>query len=366
MLISPSIRRPKSAYLFLLTFGSKHWLWYTNSMKLLITGGAGFIGANFVQYWVKNHLKDSIVVLDKLTYAGNLDNLTSVKDQIEFVEGDITDPEIVKKTMTGCDTVVHFAAESHVDRSINDPYVFTRSNVLGTHVLLEAAREEKIKRFHHISTDEVFGSIPLDEDWKFSEQSPYQPNSPYASSKAGSDHLVRSYGETYGLPFTISNCSNNFGPFQHSEKFIPRSIIRLLSGENLRLYTPGNQIRDWLFVEDHCRAIEAILLKGKVGETYCIGGMTSEVSNTEVAHKILAHLELPENRIEMVTDRPGHDVKYAVDWSKIERELGWKPQADFETWLATTIEWYKDNQAWWSESAKESESFYQNKGEKLV
>ncbi len=285
-------------------------------MKLLITGGAGFIGSNFVHYWHKNHPEDNIVVLDKLTYAGNLSSLADVTDDIEFIQGDITDADIVKKAMTGVDAVVHFAAESHVDRSIHDPYIFTRTNVLGTHVLLETARQLNIPRFHHISTDEVFGDIPLDQDWKFNEATPYNPRSPYASSKASSDHLVRAYYETYNLPITISNCTNNFGPYHYPEKFIPRSIIRLLDGENIRIYTPGNQIRDWLHVEDHCRAIELILQKGKIGETYGIGGMTDLISNLEVAKLLLKLLDLPEDRIELVTDRPGHDVRYAVDWSK--------------------------------------------------
>ncbi len=335
-------------------------------MKLLITGGAGFIGANFVLFWAKNHPDDQIVVLDKLTYAANLSTLSSIKEKIDFIEGDITDPEIVHKAMAGVDCVVHFAAESHVDRSIADPYVFTKSNVLGTHVLLEAARQLQIPRFHHISTDEVFGSIPLDSAEKFTEQSAYHPNSPYAASKAAADVLVRAYGTTYNLPFTISNCSNNFGPYMYPEKFIPRSIIRLLKGENVRLYTPGNQVRDWLYVEDHCRAIEAILQKGKIGETYCIGGMTEVISNNEVAKMILENLDLPESRIEMITDRPGHDVKYDVDWTKIRQELDWQPQADFKTWLAKTIEWYRDNEAWWEKSYEESENFYKNKGEKVV
>lgn len=335
-------------------------------MKLLITGGAGFIGANFVHYWRKNHPEDYLIVLDKLTYAGNLESLAPLQGEFTFIEGDVADPEVVRQAMTGVDCVVHFAAESHVDRSIQDPYVFTRSNVLGTHVLLEAARELKIPRFHHISTDEVFGSIPLEANYKFNEHSLYRPNSPYAASKAASDHLVRSYGETYKLPFTISNCSNNFGPYQHPEKFIPRSIIRLLEGKNLRIYSPGNQIRDWLYVEDHCRAIDLILQKGILGETYCIGGMTQEISNTEVAKLILEHMDLPETRLEMVTDRPGHDVKYAVDWIKIKTDLGWEPHADFKTWLATTIDWYKDNQNWWKSQAEESEKFYEEKGETVI
>ena len=335
-------------------------------MKLLITGGAGFIGSNFVHYWRKHHPEDSIIVLDKLTYAGNLSSLADVKDDIEFIQGDITDPDIVKKAMTGADAVVHFAAESHVDRSIHDPYVFTKTNILGTHVLLETARQLNIPRFHHISTDEVFGDIPLDQDWKFNEATPYNPRSPYASSKASSDHLVRAYHETYNLPITISNCTNNFGPYHYPEKFIPRSIIRLLNDENIRIYTPGNQIRDWLHVEDHCRAIELILQKGKIGETYGIGGMTDLISNLEVAKLLLKLIDLPEDRIELITDRPGHDVKYAVDWSKINKELGWQPEHKFEDWLKQTIEWYKQNESWWKPLAEESEQFYKNKGEQIL
>jgi dTDP-glucose 4,6-dehydratase len=335
-------------------------------MKLLITGGAGFIGSNFVHYWRENHPADEIVVLDKLTYAGNLANLESVKDAITFIEGDITDSEAVRRAMTDVDCVVHFAAETHVDRSIHDPYIFTRTNVLGTHVLLEVARQLNIQRLHHVSTDEVFGEIPLDEDWKFNESTPYHPNSPYSASKAASDHLVRSYGATYNLPFTISNCSNNFGPFHYPEKFIPRSIIRLLKGENIRLYTPGNQIRDWLHVKDHCRAIDAILQKGKLGETYCIGGLAKGISNIEVAKKILQILNLPEDRLELVTDRPGHDVKYDIDWTKIHTELGWEPEHSFDEWLQATVNWYQENEQWWQELYKESESFYQSKGEKII
>lgn len=335
-------------------------------MKLLITGGAGFIGSNFVRYWTEHHPEDRVVVLDKLTYAGNKANLEPVKDSISFIKGDICDQAVVEQAMAGADTVVHFAAESHVDRSINDPYIFSRTNVLGTHVLLEAARKAGVGRFHHVSTDEVFGDIPLSEHWKFNEQSPYNPHSPYAASKAASDHLVRAYSTTYNVPFTISNCSNNFGPFMHPEKFIPRSIIRLLSGQNIRLYSPGNQIRDWLYVADHCRAIEAVLLRGKIGETYCVGGMAEEISNLEVAKKILQHMHLPEDRLELVTDRPGHDVKYAVDWSKIKSELSWQPEHTFDEWLAVTIDWYKSNQSWWEQTAAESEQFYQQTGERII
>lgn len=335
-------------------------------MRLLITGGAGFIGGNFVHHWVKNHPEDEVVVLDKLTYAGNLSTLEPVKDKITFVEGDIADETIVRQAMTGVDCVVHFAAESHVDRSIHDPYIFTRSNALGTHVLLETARQLGIQRFHHISTDEVFGDIPLDATWKFNETSPYKPSSAYSASKAAADHMVRAYYHTFGLPVTISNCSNNFGPYHYPEKFIPRSIIRLINGDNIRLYTPGNQIRDWLYVDDHCRAIEAILEKGKIGETYCVGGMANGISNIEVAKKLLAILDLEEDRMELVTDRPGHDVKYDIDWTKINHELGWEPKHTFDEWLQETVVWYQNNEKWWKPLATESENFYKTKGEEII
>lgn len=335
-------------------------------MKLLITGGAGFIGGNFVHYWHKNHPEDQIIVLDKLTYAGNLSTLEPVKSFITFIEGDITDETVVRQAMTGVDCVVHFAAESHVDRSIHDPYIFTKSNALGTHVLLEVARQLNIQRFHHISTDEVFGDIPLDENWKFNETTPYKPSSPYSASKAAADHMVRAYYHTFKLPVTISNCSNNFGPYHYPEKFIPRSIIRLINGENIRLYTPGNQVRDWLHVEDHCRAIELILEKGKIGETYCVGGLANGISNIEVAKLLLKIMDLPTQRMELVTDRPGHDVKYDIDWSKINRELGWQPQFGFDKWLTDTVEWYKNNKAWWEPLAQESEEFYKTKGEEII
>lgn len=335
-------------------------------MKILVTGGAGFIGANFVHYWRKNHPADHITVLDKLTYAGNLESLLPVKNEITFIEGDITNTEIVRSAMAGQDCVVHFAAETHVDRSIHNPYVFTETNTLGTHVLLETARQLNIPRFHYVSTDEVFGHIPLDENWKFDENTHYKPNSPYSASKAAGDHLVRAYFATYGMAVTISNCSNNFGPYMYPEKFIPRSIIRLMQGGNIRLYTPGNQVRDWLYVDDHCRAIDLILQKGIIGETYCVGGMAKGIDNTEVAKKLLEIMGLPESRIEMVTDRPGHDQKYDIDWTKINRELGWKPQHSFEEWLKSTVDWYKQNETWWKPLAEESEAFYTSRGEKVV
>lgn len=335
-------------------------------MKILITGGAGFIGANFVHYWRENHPADQITVLDKLTYAGNLENLSAVRNEIVFIQGDVADPEIVKTAMHGQDCVVHFAAETHVDRSIHNPYVFTQTNALGTHVLLETARQLNISRFHYVSTDEVFGQIPLDQNWKFNDSTQYDPRSPYSASKAAGDHLARAYFHTYGLPVTITNCSNNFGPFMHPEKFISRSIIRLLQGKNIRLYTPGNQVRDWLFVKDHCRAIDMVLHKGVLGETYYIGGMHKTLNNTEVSKLMLKLIGLPESRIEFVTDRPGHDQKYDIDWSKINRELGWAPEHTFEEWLQYTITWYKQNEGWWKPLVEETEQFYENRGEKVV
>lgn len=346
-------------------------------MKLLITGGAGFIGSNFVHYWVKRHPDDSVVVLDKLTYAGREENLAPVKEKIHFLKGDICDAALVKNIISehGLDTIVHFAAQTHVDRSIHKETVhatsviglfeqslpddFVVNNVWGTHVLLEAAIKTGIKRFHHISTDEVFGHIPLSENRKFNETSRFEPRSPYAASKAAADHLVNAYHNTYGLNTVITNCSNNFGPYQYPEKFIPRAITSVIEGKKIPVYKPGNQVRDWLHVADHCRAIEAVLTDGRAGETYCVGGMTDEISNEEVAKKILFLMGQPESQLEYVTDRPGHDAKYAVDWSKIKQELGWQPLHEFDDWLAETVLWYKNNQAWWQPLKVESEAFYQ-------
>lgn len=318
-------------------------------MKLLVTGGAGFIGSNFILYWMRDHPDDAIVNLDKLTYAGNRQNLVEIEKNpnYRFIHGDICDGTAVSEAMKGVDTVVHFAAESHVDRSITGPAPFVQTNVIGTHVLLEHALKNKVTRFHHISTDEVFGSLELDDSSKFNERTRYNPRSPYSASKAGSDHLVNAYYHTYGLPITITNCSNNFGPYQFPEKLIPLAITNLLEGKKVPVYGDGKYVRDWLYVEDHCRAIEAVLVKGKVGETYCVGGMTSDVNNLDVVKKIIGHMRRDESMIDFVSDRPGHDRRYAMDWTKIHKELGWQPQHDFDAWLIKTIEWYKANEPWW-------------------
>ncbi len=320
-------------------------------MKLLVTGGAGFIGSNFILYWLKNHPDDEILNFDKLTYAGNLENLKEVENNpnYKFVRGDITNVDEVLAATEGIDTVVHFAAESHVDRSIHNPAPFVLANVVGTQVMLDACLKNKVSRFHHISTDEVFGSLNLEDTNKFNERTPYSPRSPYSASKAGSDHLVRAYFDTYGLPITITNCSNNFGPFQFPEKIIPLAITNLLEGKKVPIYGDGLYVRDWLFVEDHVRAIDKVLEKGKVGETYVVGGLTEDIPNIEVAKKIIHLLGKSEEDIEYVTDRSGHDRRYAVDWSKIKNELGWEPEHDFDTWLAKTVQWYKDNEAWWKD-----------------
>jgi len=318
-------------------------------MKLLVTGGAGFIGSNFILYWLKQHPEDQVVNLDKLTYAGNLENLASVEKnpQYSFIHGDICDADVVTKAMEGIDTVVHFAAETHVDRSILGPAVFLQTNVMGTQVLLDAALKKNVKRFHHISTDEVFGSLPLEGNGKFTEETPYDPRSPYSASKAGSDHLVRAYYHTYGLPITITNCSNNFGPYMFPEKLIPLAVTNLLEGKKVPVYGDGLNVRDWLYVEDHARAIESVLTKGKIGETYVVGGMTEDVPNIEVIKRILKLLDKDEDMIEFVKDRPGHDRRYAVDWSKLHKELGWEPQYSFDQWLEKTVTWYKENEEWW-------------------
>lgn len=336
-------------------------LYNQHHMQLLVTGGAGFIGSNFILYWLKKYPDDIIVNLDKLTYAGNIDNLKSIEKSAnyKFVKGDICDPDVVGRLMKGIDIVVHFAAESHVDRSILDAAPFIQTNIIGTYVLLESALKNKIKRFHHISTDEVFGSLPLNSKEKFNEESKYNPRSPYAASKAASDHLVRAYYTTYNLPVTISNCSNNFGPYQFPEKLVSLAITNILEGKKVPVYGDGLYIRDWLYVEDHVKALDLILQKGKIGETYFVGGLTEDVSNLDVLKKILNIMGKDKSIIEFVKDRPGHDRRYAIDWSKINHELGWKPKLSFDEALARTVQWYKDNKDWWKRlKAREFEEYY--------
>lgn len=333
-------------------------------MKLLVTGGAGFIGSNFILYWLKKYPNDQIVNLDKLTYAGNLKNLKSIdknNSNYSFVQGDICNRELVNSLIkeNQIDTIVHFAAESHVDRSILDPAPFIKTNIEGTYVLLESAVNNKLKRFHHISTDEVFGSLELNSKEKFNDKTPYDPRSPYSASKASSDHLVRAYHETYGLPVTISNCSNNFGPYQFPEKLFGLAITNVLEGKKIPVYGDGLNIRDWLYVLDHCEAIDLILQKGKIGETYLVGGLTEDISNLKVVKNILTLMGKSDDQIEFVKDRPGHDRRYAIDWTKINRELGWKPRYDFESALRETIEWYKKNTDWWKKiKSGEYEKYY--------
>ncbi len=329
--------------------------------RLLVTGGAGFIGSNFVHYWLKNHPEDEIVNFDKLTYAGNIENLKDIKDntKYKFVKGDITNAEDVKKAIEGVDIIVNFAAESHVDRSIQDPAPFVLTNVVGTQVLLDNAKSAKVKKFHHVSTDEVYGALKIDSKEKFNEETKYKPNSPYAASKAASDHLVRAYFETYGMPITITNCSNNFGPYQYPEKLISLSVTNLLEGGKVPVYGDGLYVRDWLYVEDHCSAIDLVLQKGKVGQTYCIG-VDNDIPNIKVIKLMLEILGFGEEKIEHVTDRPGHDRRYAIDATKIKNELGWKPKYQFEEALKLTIDWYKNNQNWWkSLKNKDYQQYYQ-------
>lgn len=329
-------------------------------MKLLVTGGAGFIGSNFIRYWLKEHPKDQIKNLDKLTYAGHL---SSTKDfsqnkNYRFVKGNINNAKLVDTLAKEIDYLVHFAAESHVDRSILNATEFVRTNVMGTLVLLDAAVWNKVKRFHHVSTDEVFGSLEPGDNKKFDEKTPYDPHSPYSASKAGSDFLVRSYFDTHGLPITITNCSNNYGPYMDPEKLIPRFITNLILGRKVPVYGDGKQIRDWLYVEDHCRAIELALLKGKPGETYCVGGQDKLSNNLEITRMLLKLTGRDESFIEHVEDRKGHDRKYAIDWAKINKELGWKPKYDLDVWLGKTVKWYQDNEWWWKPLKKRAESIY--------
>lgn len=320
-------------------------------MKILVTGGAGFIGSNFINYWLKNNPQDEIINLDLLTYAADLNNLKDVKSlsNYSFVKGDICDANLVDRLASLVDLIVHFAAESHVDRSILDSASFVKTNVEGTRVLLEAAKKYNI-RFHHVSTDEVFGSLK-EEDEAFKESTPYDPRSPYSASKAASDHLVRSYFHTHGLKITISNCSNNYGPRQHPEKLIPLFINNLLQGKSIGLYGDGLNIRDWIHVDDHNRGLELIIKKGRIGETYCLGS-NQELRNITIANHLL-DLIFPlikdkklkkEELIHFITDRPGHDFRYAIDFSKAKNELGYEPQIKLIDGLKETIKWYQDKQ----------------------
>jgi dTDP-glucose 4,6-dehydratase len=318
-------------------------------MKVLVTGGAGFIGSNFAHYWLKNHPDDDILNVDKLTYAANPDTLKDVEGNphYSFKQADITDSTAINLVMQGIDIVVNFAAETHVDRSILDPSVFVKTNVLGTQTLLEAALKNNVKRFHHISTDEVFGALELDSKEKFDENTPYAPRSPYSASKAASDHLVRAYNITFGLPITISNCSNNFGPYMFPEKLIPLAITNIMENKKVPIYGDGLNVRDWLFVEDHCTAIESILEKGKAGETYLVGGLKDAISNLDLIKRILQIMGKGEDQIEFVKDRPGHDRRYDIDFSKIKRELGWEPKYSLDQALENTVTWYKEHEDWW-------------------
>ncbi|MCX6744212.1 MAG: dTDP-glucose 4,6-dehydratase [Candidatus Parcubacteria bacterium] len=317
-------------------------------MKLLVTGGAGFIGSNFIRYWLANHPDDFIVNLDKLTYAGNLENLKDIEKNpnYKFVQGDICDFELVNGLVSDkLDIIVHFAAESHVDRSVMSSRDFIRTNVEGTMTLLDAAKNNGGVRFHHVSTDEVFGDLSLDGA-AFTEKSHYNPRNPYSASKAASDHLVRAYYHTHGLPITISNCSNNYGPYHFPEKMIPLFITNLMENKKVPVYGDGKNVRDWIFVTDHCRGIDFIIQKGKIGQTYCLGG-NSEITNIDLTKKILSLMGKGEDMIEYVKDRPGHDLRYAMDYAKAKQELGWEPLLSLHEGLMQTIEWYNDNQAWW-------------------
>ena len=320
-------------------------------MKLLITGGAGFIGSNFIFYMLKKHPDDSIICLDSLTYAGNLSTLSSVMDlpNFRFVKDSITDRRAVYRLFEEerPDVVVNFAAESHVDRSIENPEVFLETNITGTAVLMDACRIYGIRRYHQVSTDEVYGDLPLDRpDLFFTEQTPLHTSSPYSASKAGADLLVQAYHRTYGLPVTISRCSNNYGPYQFPEKLIPLMIINALHDKPLPVYGKGENVRDWLYVEDHCKAIDLILQNGRAGKVYNIGGH-NEMRNIDIVRLICRALGKPESLITYVTDRKGHDMRYAIDPSKIHSELGWLPETRFEDGIERTIAWYLSNQDWW-------------------
>ena len=332
-------------------------------MKILVTGGAGFIGSNFILYWLSHHKNDYVINLDKITYAGNLENLKSVENNpsYKFIKGDICDMGLVNEVMEGVDVVVHFAAESHNDNSLIGPRPFLDTNIVGTYVLIEAARKHN-KRYHHISTDEVYGDLELDDPKRFTEDTPYNPSSPYSSTKAGSDLLVRAWVRSFGLQATVSNCSNNYGPYQHVEKFIPRQITEILEGRKPKLYGDGKNVRDWIHTEDHSSAVLMILEKGKIGETYLIGA-DGEKDNKTVIRLILELMGKDPSEYDHVNDRPGHDMRYAIDSTKLRTELGWKPRyTDFESGLAQTIDWYKANEDWWKPQKHATETKYKELG----
>jgi dTDP-glucose 4,6-dehydratase len=328
----------------------------------LVTGGAGFIGSNFVRHLLA-HTDHTVTVLDKLTYAGNRASLDGLpEDRFTFVQGDICDVDLVDRQVATADVVVHFAAESHNDNSLRDPSPFLQTNLIGTYTLLEAARRHGT-RYHHISTDEVYGDLELDDPAKFTEQTPYNPSSPYSSTKAGSDLLVRAWVRSFGVRATISNCSNNYGPYQHVEKFIPRQITNVLDGGRPKLYGKGENIRDWIHADDHSAAVLTIIDKGVIGETYLIGA-DGEKNNKEVVEAILTELGQPSDAYDLVTDRPGHDLRYAIDATKLRTELGWRPRfSDFAAGLGDTIAWYRDNQAWWRPQKAAVEAAYAAQGQ---
>lgn len=339
----------------------------TKYKNIIVTGGAGFIGSNFVHYVYNNFPNVHITILDKLTYAGNQNNVKSILgDRVELVVGDIMDKELIDKLASKADAIVHYAAESHNDNSLNDPSPFIYTNFVGTYTLLEAARKYDL-RFHHVSTDEVYGDLPLREDLpghgelpgeKFTEDTKYNPSSPYSSTKAASDLIVRAWIKSFGIKATISNCSNNYGPYQHIEKFIPRQITNILSGIKPKLYGNGKNVRDWIHTNDHSSAVWSILNDGKIGETYLIGA-NGEKNNKEVLELILKEMHMPNDFYDHVTDRAGHDLRYAIDSTKLYKELNWKPKyTNFEEGLRQTIQWYIDNQEWWEHEKDEVEAKY--------
>ncbi|MHA7134536.1 dTDP-glucose 4,6-dehydratase [Oerskovia turbata] len=331
-------------------------------MKALITGGAGFIGANFVHQTVQERPDVDVVVLDALTYAGDVSSLAAVRDRIEFVHGDVADAEAVDSLVADADVVIHFAAESHNDNSLKDPWPFVQTNVIGTYTLLEAVRKHGV-RYHHISTDEVYGDLELDDPERFTAETPYNPSSPYSSTKASSDLLVRAWARSFGVQATISNCSNNYGPYQHIEKFIPRQITNLIDGIRPRLYGRGENVRDWIHVHDHNSAVWRIIESGTIGETYLIGA-DGEKNNLEVVHSLLEIFGRDADDFDLVADRPGHDLRYAIDSSKLRDELGWVPQfTEFDTGLRATVDWYRENEQWWRPAKAAIEAKYAASGQ---